>query len=299
MDNTGPDHDWREHACLRVQWVLAGRHGLRARVRADDRLPRVLGSAVGRRARRSHRSHPSRPRSPALRRAAHPPWAPALGDALAATARIAAAAAPLRRRRRRPSRALARRRAPARAAPDRPPRRRRRRLRRDLRLLRVALRSPRRRALPPGRREGRPGVARAASATRPRSTARPAARAAARRTTPSRSPARSGGQGAAVASSSIAAPTSRSAATAIAAPRSHGGTATADPALSLRDLRRPPAHLPRLHARLRRTASPRAAASASASDGSSTCPATSLDEVLAVAVGPSCWRPAQRRWRLG
>ena len=30
MDNTGPDHDWREHACLRVQWVLAGRHGLRA-----------------------------------------------------------------------------------------------------------------------------------------------------------------------------------------------------------------------------------------------------------------------------
>jgi len=30
MDNTGPDHDWREHACLRVQWVLTGRHGLRA-----------------------------------------------------------------------------------------------------------------------------------------------------------------------------------------------------------------------------------------------------------------------------
>jgi hypothetical protein len=29
MDNTGPDHDWREHACLRAQWVLAGRHGLR------------------------------------------------------------------------------------------------------------------------------------------------------------------------------------------------------------------------------------------------------------------------------
>ena len=30
MDNTGPDHDWREHACLRVQYVLTGRHGLRA-----------------------------------------------------------------------------------------------------------------------------------------------------------------------------------------------------------------------------------------------------------------------------
>jgi hypothetical protein len=30
MDNTGPDHDWREHACLRVQALLAGRYGLRA-----------------------------------------------------------------------------------------------------------------------------------------------------------------------------------------------------------------------------------------------------------------------------
>src|SRR6476661_6279628 len=29
MDNTGPDHDWREHACLRTQWVLTGRYGLR------------------------------------------------------------------------------------------------------------------------------------------------------------------------------------------------------------------------------------------------------------------------------
>ena len=25
MDNTGPDHDFREHACLRVQWVLTVR----------------------------------------------------------------------------------------------------------------------------------------------------------------------------------------------------------------------------------------------------------------------------------
>ena len=29
MDNTGPDHDWREHACLRTQYILTGRHGLR------------------------------------------------------------------------------------------------------------------------------------------------------------------------------------------------------------------------------------------------------------------------------
>ena len=30
MDNTAPDDEWREHACLRVQWLLTGRHGLRA-----------------------------------------------------------------------------------------------------------------------------------------------------------------------------------------------------------------------------------------------------------------------------
>lgn len=92
MDNTGPDHDWREHACLRAQWVLAGRHGLRAvfapttdfrafwdtlagDVLADRRDRSVVAAIAG------------------LRRAEHPPWAPALGEALAATARIAAEAA--------------------------------------------------------------------------------------------------------------------------------------------------------------------------------------------------------------
>ena len=29
MDNVGDDDVWREHACLRLQAVLAGRHGLR------------------------------------------------------------------------------------------------------------------------------------------------------------------------------------------------------------------------------------------------------------------------------
>ena len=93
MDNTGPDHDWREHACLRVQWVLTGRHGLRAvfapttdfrafwdQLSGDvlaDRTDRSVVAAVA-----------------ALRRAALPPWAPALGEALAATATIAAASAP-------------------------------------------------------------------------------------------------------------------------------------------------------------------------------------------------------------
>src|SRR5262245_55872067 len=92
MDNTGPDHDWREHACLRVQWVLTGRHGLRVvfapttefrafwdRLSDDvlaDRTDRSVQAAIA-----------------ALRRAELPPWAPALGEALAATARIAAEAA--------------------------------------------------------------------------------------------------------------------------------------------------------------------------------------------------------------
>jgi hypothetical protein len=92
MDNTGPDHDWREHACLRVQWVLTGRHGLRTLfapttdfrafwdtlsgdVLADRTDPSVQ-AAIG-----------------ALRRSAQPPWAPALDEALAATARIASEAA--------------------------------------------------------------------------------------------------------------------------------------------------------------------------------------------------------------
>jgi putative zinc- or iron-chelating protein len=91
MDNTGPDHDWREHACLRVQWVLTGRHGLRnlfapttefrafwntlsGDVLADRTDPSVQGAVA------------------ALRRAAQPPWAPALEEALVATARIAAEA---------------------------------------------------------------------------------------------------------------------------------------------------------------------------------------------------------------
>ncbi|HEX5061328.1 MAG TPA: hypothetical protein VFV99_18300, partial [Kofleriaceae bacterium] len=95
MDNTGPDHDWREHACLRVQWVLTGRHGLRTlfapttdfRASFWDRLsddvlsdrtdPSVQAAILG------------------LRRAALPPWAPHLAEALAATARIAQEAAKL------------------------------------------------------------------------------------------------------------------------------------------------------------------------------------------------------------
>jgi Fe-S-cluster containining protein len=93
MDNTGPDHDWREHACLRVQWILAGRHGLRGvfapttefrafwdglsgDVLADRTDPGVQAAIL------------------ALRRVATPPWSPALTEALAASEAIARAAAP-------------------------------------------------------------------------------------------------------------------------------------------------------------------------------------------------------------
>lgn len=95
MDNTGPDHDWREHACLRVQWMLTGRYGLRTvfapttdfrafwdndlAMSADvlaDRTDRSVQAAIT-----------------ALRRAEKPPWGPHLFEALAATANIAREAA--------------------------------------------------------------------------------------------------------------------------------------------------------------------------------------------------------------
>jgi len=92
MDNTGPDHDWREHACLRVQWVLAGRHGLRGLFAPTTEFrafwDRLAGDVLADRADRSVQAAIT-----GLGRAGAPPWAPALGDALAATAQIAAVAA--------------------------------------------------------------------------------------------------------------------------------------------------------------------------------------------------------------
>jgi Fe-S-cluster containining protein len=90
MDNIGDGDVWREYACLRLQAHLAARHGLRglfapttdwrafwdalpADPLADRSDPTVAAAIRG------------------LHRADLPPWAPALGDALAATARIAAA----------------------------------------------------------------------------------------------------------------------------------------------------------------------------------------------------------------
>lgn len=93
MDNTGPDHDWREHACLRAQYVLTGRHGLRGLYAptTDFRAfwDQLSGDVLADRTDRSVQAA-----IVALRRADQPPWAPHLAEALAATARIAAAAAP-------------------------------------------------------------------------------------------------------------------------------------------------------------------------------------------------------------
>lgn len=97
MDATergGPDHDWREHACLRTQWVLAGLYGLRGvfAPTTDFRTSfwvTLAGDVLGDRADRS--THAA---IVAIRRADQPPWAPALHEALAATARIAAVVAP-------------------------------------------------------------------------------------------------------------------------------------------------------------------------------------------------------------
>jgi hypothetical protein len=92
MDNTGPDHDWREHACLRVQYTLTGRHGLRAVFAPTTEFrafwDQLSGDVL------ADRTDPSvQAAITALRRAEQPPWSPALAEALAATARIATEAA--------------------------------------------------------------------------------------------------------------------------------------------------------------------------------------------------------------
>ena len=92
LDTAGSDA-WREHACLRAQHVLAGRHGLRGVLAPTtdfrafwDALPAdVLAD-------RSERSVVAA--IVAVQRADEPPWAPALEQALVATAQIAAIAAP-------------------------------------------------------------------------------------------------------------------------------------------------------------------------------------------------------------
>jgi hypothetical protein len=92
MDNTSAEHDWREHACLRVQWVLAGRYELRGVFAPTTEFrafwDTLAGDVLADRTDRSTQAAVA-----GLRRADQPPWAPALGDALAASARIACEAA--------------------------------------------------------------------------------------------------------------------------------------------------------------------------------------------------------------
>ncbi len=95
MDNTGPDHDWREHACLRLQWIITGRYGLRGLFAptTDFRLfwDSLAASGVDPLADRADVS--VRAAIVGLRRAATKPWAPAFLEALQATAAIARVAA--------------------------------------------------------------------------------------------------------------------------------------------------------------------------------------------------------------
>ncbi len=95
IDNTGTDHEWREHACLRTQWVLAGRFGLRAVLapttdfravwdRFDDEL--LLDRA----------DLSVQAAIKAIGRSDEAPWSPALDEALEATALLADAVARVR-----------------------------------------------------------------------------------------------------------------------------------------------------------------------------------------------------------
>lgn len=91
MDNTGPDHDFREHACLRVQWVLTGRHGLRAVFAPTTEFRTSFWNGLSGDV-LAERTDPSVQLAiAALRRVGHPPWAPALERALAASEQIARA----------------------------------------------------------------------------------------------------------------------------------------------------------------------------------------------------------------
>ena len=89
MDNTAPDHDWREHACLRTQWVLTGRHGLRGLFAPTTEFRAFWDTLSGDVL--ADRTDPSVQRAiAALRRSDTLPWAGHLAEALAASARIAA-----------------------------------------------------------------------------------------------------------------------------------------------------------------------------------------------------------------
>jgi len=92
LDVAGLDA-WREHACLRAQHVLAGRHGLRG-VLAPTTDFRAFWDALPADALADRSDRSVVAAIVAVQRAEEQPWAPALDDALVATARIAAIATP-------------------------------------------------------------------------------------------------------------------------------------------------------------------------------------------------------------
>jgi Fe-S-cluster containining protein len=93
MDNTGPDHDWREHACLRLQWIVTGRYGLRTLFAPTTDFRTTFWSTLSGDVLADRTDRSVQAAIAALRRVNQPPWAPAFTEALAATAQIAQASA--------------------------------------------------------------------------------------------------------------------------------------------------------------------------------------------------------------
>ena len=95
------DFDWREHACLRLQAILADRHGLRAFL-APTTVFREYWDALTASGCGPLEPLPGWPSEQqvvalareALARAEEDPWGPALTAALQATARIRASVTP-------------------------------------------------------------------------------------------------------------------------------------------------------------------------------------------------------------
>lgn len=92
LDNTRPDDEWREDACLRVQWILAGRYGLRALLGPTTDF-RALWDAFDGDVLVDRASLAVQHAISAVARADKPPWGPALAAALEASAQVAAVVA--------------------------------------------------------------------------------------------------------------------------------------------------------------------------------------------------------------
>lgn len=92
LDNTGPHDLLREHACLRLQAHLAGRHGLRGFL-APTTEYRAFYDTLGADPFEPRRAPDTAAAIAGARRADHPPWGPHLHEALAATAEVVRRAA--------------------------------------------------------------------------------------------------------------------------------------------------------------------------------------------------------------